>query len=145
MNSELGTRNAELRTANSERGARNAERSEKPGADLLARTKAVGVRVIKLVDALPPKRSADAIGRQLIRSATSIGANYRAAKRARSTAEFCAKLGIVEEEADETSYWLELLVETGLMKAEKLSALQNEVNEITAMIVRSIKTARTRK
>jgi len=131
-NSELGTRNSELP-------------NKTDSGDLLRRTKAVAIRVIKLVDALPSKRSAEVIGRQLIRSATSIGANYRAAKRARSTAEFCAKLGIVEEEADETSYWLELLAETSLMKPDKLEPLRREVDEITAMIVRSIKTARTRK
>jgi four helix bundle protein len=78
----------------------------------------------------------------LIRSATSIGANYRAARRGRSPAEFCAKLGIAEEEADETSYWLELLIEAELVKPTKLTDLQREVDEITAMIIGSIKTAR---
>jgi four helix bundle protein len=105
----------------------------------------LAVRVIKLVDALPAKRSCDAIARQLIRSATSIGANYRSARRGRSPAEFCAKLGIAEEEADETSYWLELLVEAGLVSEATLDSLRREVHEITAMIVSSIKTARNRK
>jgi four helix bundle protein len=105
----------------------------------------MAVRVIKLVDALPNKRSADVIGRQVIRSATSVGANYRAAQRARSPAEFCAKLGISEEEADETSYWLELLVDADLVSEAKLAKLRQEADEITAMIVSSIKTARGRK
>jgi four helix bundle protein len=105
----------------------------------------LAVRVIKLVDALPSKRSCDVIGRQLIRSATSIGANYRAAPRGRSPAEFCAKLGISEEEADETSYWLELLVDADMVSEAKLASLRAEVNDIAAMIVSSIKTARRRK
>ncbi len=132
-------------SANSELGTRNSELAEQRPEKLLDRTKALAIRILKLVDALPSKRSTDVIGKQLIRSATSVGANYRAAKRARSTAEFCAKLGIVEEEADETSYWLELLAESGHVKAEKLSPLREEVNSVTAMIVRSIKTARSRK
>jgi len=121
-----------------ELGARSAERRTQTVEPLFARTKS-------LADALPPKRSCDAIARQLIRSAMSIGANYRAARRARSPAEFCAKLGISEEEADETTYWLELLVDAGLVPAPKLAELRKEVNEITAMIVSSIKTAKRRK
>lgn len=133
-------------SANSELGARSSELTERERPEkLLDRTKALAVRIMKLVDALPSKRSTEVIGKQLIRSATPVGANYRAAKRGRSTAEFLAKLGIVEEEADETSYWLELLAESGHVKAEKLTALRDEVNSITAMIVRSIKTARSRK
>ena len=132
-------------TGNGNRGARNAERGTRTAESLLDRTKALAIRVVKLVDALPAKRSCDAIGRQLIRSATSIGANYRAARRGRSPAEFCAKLGISEEEADETSYWLELLVDSELVAASKLESLRREVDEITAMIVSSIKTARRRR
>ncbi len=77
--------------------------------ELKTRTKAFAVRVIRLVDALPRSLAAQVVGRQLLRSATSVGANYRAACRAQSRAEFAAKLSIVVEEADETLYWLELL------------------------------------
>ncbi|MEH2456357.1 four helix bundle protein [Nostoc sp.] len=88
-----------------------------------ARTKQLALRVIRLVEQLPQTRIADVIGKQLLRSATSVGANYRAACRAKSTADLIAKLGIVEEETDETLYWLELLIESGLMTAEKLKSL----------------------
>ena len=111
---------------------------------LLGRTKKFALRTIRLVESLPNNRTADVIGKQLLRSATSVGANYRAACRARSSAEFRAKLGIVEEESDETIYWMELLVESGMVKAELLSGLIQEANEITAMTVASIRTARQR-
>ena len=139
MSAERGVRNAELQTDDS------SLRRDSVSEPLKVRTKALAVRVIKLVDALPTKRSAEAISRQLVRSAMSVGANYRAACRARSPAEFCAKLGIVEEEADETTYWLELLVDAELVPAAKLADLRREVNEITAMVIASIKTARGRK
>ncbi|MEH2009137.1 four helix bundle protein [Nostoc sp.] len=107
-----------------------------------ARTKQLALRVIRLVEQLPETRVADVIGKQLLRSATSVGANYRAACRAKSTADLIAKLGIVEEEADETLYWLELVIESGLMTAEKLKSLMQEATEILAMTVSSIKTLR---
>ena len=106
------------------------------------RTKLFALRAIRLVEALPRKRSAETIGRQLLRAATSVGANYRAACRARSPAEFRAKLGIVEEEADECLYWMELLVEADLVREERLRDLIDEANEILAMTVSSINTAR---
>jgi four helix bundle protein len=109
---------------------------------LLTRTKAFALRVMKLVDSLPPRRSADVIAKQLLRSATSVGANYRSARRARSVAEFCAKMGIVEEEADECLYWLELLAESKLVKPHLLRNLHAEANELVAMTVASIRTAR---
>ena len=109
---------------------------------LLPRSKQFALRVMKLVDSLPRGRSMDVIGKQLLRSATSVGANYRAACRGRSKREFIAKLGIVEEECDETLYWFELLVEGSLVKPTKLSALVQEGSEILAMIVSSIRTAR---
>ncbi len=109
---------------------------------LRTRTKSFALRVMKLVDALPTTRAGDVIGKQLLRSATSVGANYRAAQRGRSRAEFCAKLGIVEEESDECSYWRELLCESGMVAAEALGDLMRESNEITAMVVASIRTAR---
>ena len=107
-----------------------------------ARTKQLALRVIRLVEQLPQTRVADVIGKQLLRSATSVGANYRAACRAKSTADLIAKLGIVEEEADETLYWLELVIQSGLMTAEKLKSLMQEATEILAMTVASIKTLR---
>lgn len=109
---------------------------------LRPRTKAFALRVIKLVEALPKGRTADVIGKQLLRAATSVGANYRAACRGRSKAEFVAKLGIVEEECDEVLYWFELLTESGLVNPAKLAALIDEGDAILAMIVRSIRTAR---
>ena len=113
-----------------------------PRRDLRHRTKAFAVRVVKLVDALPATRAAGVIGQQLMRSATSVGANYRSACRGRSQAEFVAKLGIVEEEADESIYWFELLVETGLVPVAMLKDLMREADEITAMVVSSIRTSR---
>jgi four helix bundle protein len=112
---------------------------------LLPRTKSFAVRVMKLVDSLPNRRAANVVGNQVIRSATSVGANYRAARRARSPAESCSKLGIVEEEADESVYWLELLIEADLVRAARLKDLLQEANEIIAMVVASIRTARSRK
>lgn len=110
--------------------------------DLRVRTKEFAIRVIRLVDSLPNRRSCEVIGKQLLRCATSVGANYRAACRGRSTAEFCAKLGIVEEEADESAYWMELLIEAGVIRQELIDELLTEAREITAMIVASIRTAR---
>lgn len=110
---------------------------------LRVRTKQFALRVIRLVNSLPNCRTANVIGNQLLRSATSVGANYRAAQRARSNAEFRAKLGIVEEEADESEYWIELLVESGLVKKALVEDLLREANEIVAMVVASIRTART--
>ena len=108
------------------------------------RTKQLGLRVIRLVESLPPKTSAQVIGKQILRSATSVGANYRAACRAKSTADILHKLAIVEEESDETLYWLEMLVEAELVPESKLNNLMAETNEIISMIVSSIKTIRTR-
>ncbi len=106
------------------------------------RTRAVALRVIRLVDSLPKTRVADVIGRQLLRSATSIGANYRAACRGVSRADVISKLGDVEEEADETLYWLELLIDSGVIPERRLRSLMNEVDEIIAMTVASIQTMR---
>lgn len=103
------------------------------------RTKAFALRVIKLVDALPNRKVCWDLGRQLLRSGTSVGANYRAACRARSVAEFRAKLGIVEEEADEAIYWMELLVESGHMKLSRLESLMEEAEEILKIVVSAIK------
>lgn len=109
------------------------------------RTKAFAVRVIMLVDSLPESRSTNVIANQLVRSGTSVGANYRAVCRAKSHADFISKLGNVEEECDESIYWMELLIDSGKMKASRLSPLMKEANEILAMIVASLNTARSRK
>lgn len=114
------------------------------GDDLQVRTKQFALRVIRLVESLPRGRTADTVGRQLLRCGTSVGANYRAACRARSPAEFIARMGIVEEEADESAYWIELLVEAGLIDATLVAELAKEAGQLVAMTVASIKTTRTR-
>jgi len=109
-----------------------------------SRTKAFAVRVISLVESLPGTSASKVIGRQLLRSGTSVGANYRAACRARSRPEFISKLGIVEEECDESIYWMELLIEAWQMKPNRLTNLMKETDELLAMIVVSSKTAKSR-
>ena len=109
------------------------------------RTKQIALRVIRLVESLPNTSSANIIGKQLLRSATSVGANYRAACRGKSTADVLQKLAIVEEEADESLYWLELLIESEIVSANKLSILMSDINEIVAITVSSIKTLRSKK
>lgn len=108
------------------------------------RTKKIALRIIKLVELLPATTTGKVIGKQLLRSATSVGANYRAACRGKSVADVIHKLSIVEEEADESLYWLELLIESNLVSEKRLSDLKKEMNEITAMIVASIKTLRSK-
>lgn len=110
--------------------------------ELQQRTKLFALRVMAMVDALPKKRSAEVLGHQLLRSGSSVAANYRAACRALSPAEFIAKMGIVEEEADESMAWLELLADSGLIKRERLISLMNEADQLVAITVASIKTAR---
>lgn len=110
--------------------------------ELKKRTKAFAVRIVKMTEALPHKRAADIVARQLLRSATSVGANYRAACRARSHREFTARMGVVEEEADESLYWLELLVDADLMPESQLGALLQEAHELTAIFTSSSQTAR---
>jgi four helix bundle protein len=106
------------------------------------RTRKIALEILELVESLPRSRTADVIGRQLLRSGTSIGANYRAACRGKSKADVISKLAIVEEEADETIYWLELLVESKIVQPSRVNLLMKECNEIVAMIVASIKTLR---
>lgn len=98
--------------------------------------------VIQLTKDLPRDRVADVIGNQLLRCATSVGANYRSACRARSTADFVAKMGIVEEEADESIYWLDLLVHSRIVQQEQVTDLLAEADQLVAMTVSSIRTAR---
>jgi four helix bundle protein len=113
-------------------------------SELKQRTKQFALRTIKLVEALPNDQPAQILGRQLLRSGTSIGSNYRAACRARSSADFIAKMGIVEEEADETLYWMELLEESGITETSEVNFLMREATELLAMTVASIKTAKRR-
>src|SRR5512145_956000 len=110
-----------------------------------ARTKKLAVAIIKEVNKLPRSLASDVIGKQLIRSGTSIGANYRAACRAKSTPDMINKMKIVEEESDETEYWLEILVEAGIAPKDQIASLYKETDEILAMTVASIKTLRNRK
>ena len=107
-----------------------------------ARTKRFALNVIGLVETLPRGRTPEVLGRQLLRSATSVAANYRAACRAKSTADFISKMGTVEEEADESMLWLELLHESRLLTTERMKPLHQEASEIVAMTISSIKTAR---
>jgi four helix bundle protein len=106
------------------------------------RTRAFALRVIRLADSLPRTRAAEVLGRQLLRSGASVGANYRAACRARSNADFIAKMSIVEEETDETIYWMQLLIDAELVKAEAMGPLLQEADELLAMTVASVNTAR---
>jgi four helix bundle protein len=108
-----------------------------------ARTKAYGLRVIRLVEALPRGQTASVLGNQLLRSGTSVGANYRAASGAKSKADFIAKMGIVEEECDESLYWMEMLADAGLVDIARMSELMEEGDEILSMVVASIRTARS--
>ncbi len=109
--------------------------------ELLQRTKQFALRIFKLVGALPQTIQGRAVAAQPIRSGTSVAANYRAACRARSKSEFVAKLGLVEEEADESAFWLELIIETKLLDAAKVKPLLTEAGEIVAIMASSKKTA----
>jgi len=106
------------------------------------RTRRFAINIIKFINTLPRNTTAFVITKQIIRSATSIGANYRSALRGRSKAEFISKLGIAEEEADETIYWLEILVESGIASGNAVEILLKEADEITSIIVSSLKTAK---
>jgi four helix bundle protein len=110
--------------------------------DLKKRTKRFALDVIRFVEALPKDETCRVVGRQLLRAATSVGANYRAACRAKSPADFISKMGTVEEETDETSYWIELLVEDGKVLATHAAPLIREAEELLAITVASINTAR---
>jgi len=112
--------------------------------DFKNRTKQAALRIIRLVEALPKTKTAQTIGGQLLRCGTSVGANYRAACRGKSPADVIAKLGIVEEEADESIYWLELLIEAKIIPESRLRPLMGEMEELLRMTVASIKTLRAR-
>ena len=114
-------------------------------SELKERTKQFALRIIKLVEALPKTTTGKTIGGQMIRSGTSAAANYRAACRGKSKADFIAKLGIVEEEADETAFWLELVIDTNLFDRKLVEPLLQEANDLTAIFAKSIITARSKK
>lgn len=118
------------------------EGERKKAEDLRNRTKQFALRMLRLHSALPSTTVAQVIGKQLLRSGTSIGANYREAYRARSKAEFIAKAGICLSEAEETAYWLELLVDGGIVPAERLEDLRDECNQIISIFVIILKKAR---
>jgi four helix bundle protein len=109
---------------------------------LRSRTKDFALRIGKLFRSLPHSPEAQVIGKQLLRCGTSVGANYRAVCRSRSKAEFIARLGIVVEEADESAFWLELLIETGIFKKEQVEGLLNEAQQLTALFNASRTTTR---
>ncbi len=115
------------------------------GDELKERTKQFALRIMKLVDALPHSVAGKVVANQIMRSGTSVGANYRAACRARSDAEFIAKLGTVLEEADETEFWLELIMDGQLLPKDKVEPLKKEAEEITAIMAASRKTAQNNK
>ena len=108
-----------------------------------SRTKAYANRVIKLCQALPDNWVARTLGNQLLRSGTSVGANYRAVCRAKSAPDFINKLRIVEEECDESLFWMELLVDNNFVKSSRLTALMKEADELLAIVVSTAKTARS--
>jgi four helix bundle protein len=114
-------------------------------SELKLRTKKFALEVIELVHSLPPGRIGEVIGKQLLRSATSVGANYRSACRARSNADFISKITIVEEEADESMYWLELLGEARIVDEAKIASLRKEADELTAIFTAAGRTAKTKK
>jgi four helix bundle protein len=109
---------------------------------LQTRTKQFAIRVVHVVRALPSSREGNVLGNQLLRSGTAVAANYRAVCRARSKAEFIAKMGIVVEEADETIFWLEMLADTAVVKSERLVDLLKEANELLAICAASLRTAK---
>jgi four helix bundle protein len=109
--------------------------------EMYERTMQFSVRIVRMVKAMPRGMAEDVIAKQLTKSATSIGANYREACHGKSTADFVSKLKISEGEADETLYWLQLLVNSGIMKQSKLQALIDEANELVAILTASTKTS----
>src|SRR4051812_47605810 len=138
--------------ASAECGVRNAEcildaisatnnRMQDKNLNLKERTKNFALRVIKLVQSLPSTPTCRVMGNQLLRSGTSVAANYRAACRAKSNADFISKVGTVEEECDESAFWIEILVDAGYLKPRRVQPLLGEANELTAIMVSSAKAA----
>ena len=123
--------------------AREGQGVERPEKLLLrARTQAFALRILRMYSALPNRVDAGILGKQVLRSGTSVGAHYREACRARSPAEFISKMEVGLQELDETSYWLELLVEGDIMHAARLAPLRQETDELIALFVASVKTAK---
>jgi four helix bundle protein len=112
--------------------------------EMKKRTKEFSIDIVEFCETLPDKQTARRIGDQLLRSGTSVGANYRAARRARSRKEFISRLGVVEEEADEALFWMEILVESNLVPGDSLVDLWTEGNEILSIIVSTIKSAKNK-
>lgn len=133
-------RNAE--SGNGQRRRRSRRRDDMEKQDLKQRTKVFALDVIRFVEALPRGMTCEVLGRQLLRAGTSAGANYRAACRAKSTADFISKMGNVEEEGDDCGYWIELLLEDGKVSHPRATPLLQEANELLAITVASINTAR---
>ncbi len=113
--------------------------------DLKVRTRKFALRIIRLYKALPNSLEAQIIGKQILRSGTSVGAQYREGTRARSTAEFISKIESASQELEETMYWFELLLESEIFKPEKLEDLQTEANELMAIFVSSVKKVKEKK
>ena len=112
--------------------------------ELRDRTKQFALRVIRMAATLPQQRDADIIARQVLRSATSVAANYREASRSRSDAELVSKLGVVEQELDETLLWFELLVDSEIVAAERMSDLMDECDQLLRIVVTAIKSTKAR-
>ncbi len=118
---------------------------EQPPGDLKLRTKSFALRVVRMFCALPRTTAAEVLGKQLLRSGTSVGAHYREACRARSRAEFLSKMEVGLQELEESAYWLELLADSEVVPAARLAGLRQEVNALTAMFVSSVNTAKNRR
>ncbi len=112
--------------------------------ELKKRTKTFAISAIRLGDSLPSTRSGNIVANQFIRSATSVGANYRAACRARSDADFASKIGITLEEADESVFWMEIVAESGMKPVQQIAPLLKEGNELAAILIASSNTVRKR-
>lgn len=110
--------------------------------DMKARTRAFALRIIRLAESLPNTPTARVIRDQMLRCGPSVGANYRAACRAKSKPDFVSKMGTVEEEADESIYWMELLIDANIVKRPKIADLLNEADQILSIVISSIKTAK---
>jgi four helix bundle protein len=122
-----------------------AESVSRQKQDLGLRTKQFALRVIRLADALPSRWVAQTIGKQVLRCGTSVGAQYRESRRARSSAEYISKVESALQELDETEYWLELIAESGIFSAARLTSLREEADELCAILVSCVKTAKRRK
>ncbi len=118
--------------------------NDKVKPDLPSRTKEFALRIIRMYSSLPRSGAAQVLGKQALRSGTSVGAQYREGLRARSKAEFASKLQSSLQELEETTYWLELLADSSIIKKQRLASLLNEAGELTAIFAASVKTARKR-